>query len=1176
MLITSSALICIVVLAALFVYFGAEVAIYGSLVLFSIAPTWVASLIGDGRLDTRFVCFGLVVLLRLSLWQRYPLGRVCFADFCLLLLAVEVLFSKMQAIPFGPAMIFSVLTIWILPYAFGRLVSTLPHARQGVVVAATVSVVFLTALLLFESVVGINPINSILGRVGSINSEEGRRWGLRRAEGPSQHPISMGMIIAALLPWVLDGWSQVRKGTFPWRIQPWLANLLLMAPLVATLCCLSRGPMLVVMGTCFLLWVVRLSRLPRAAFAMVLVAGFITTVAYAQPITSYLERLAQDEKHARVIAIKGVHHHYTGTSHRLLLFPVYQDAMASAGWLGFGRFDLADPKYAKYVEPHLHQMFWSVDNQYVFSILNEGYLGLALFALLMLTVLYYCVSLSDRNREVYTAAIAAWLCSLAVVYMTVFSSSDFHFYVLFNLGFVAGCYARRENNVASFPAHAVGAVPMHFGVQASRQPLAAQRRAGRASLKNANDTPSLTSRKMPANRSNELTQHAVRQPSPFPSQAPAAVRSSSTPPKGIDARLIGKYLVLGILGAALGGSVAYFVAPKLETVSWMYKSRLNFRVGRLNVDSYQQPDIYTIMPDAFSKSVISDAVGHHLGPAVHSALEVQFGMGKSFVDLQFKWPDQQEGEELLGKVMDAGIDYSKAFRAERLEESQTDIAQEIKEVRNELARVENEQLQFRLANQVNDVAAELTLIQQEIRALEVQLLDVHAHRKGIDAMAVQRELQGKQTELLGAGPEDYIEGLAKQRELQRELALIQTDRARTKARLQYENQLKEVERKRALHAKKLLTDAELQRAELGLKLLAVDIDDTDDGTNVADKLDEVQAKLTLRETLNTDRFSTMVGEEIASRERIAALEARLSRNRAEEPRLRDLLPREEALSEKREALEVRLTELQKQVALCASFARSNINELYVVQDVVPADPATKSDLVKLSMALFIGSFGAFIFPFAVVDGLRIRRKRNIEELTNIGLGRLSLMQASNRLNLEDHSGEMNAPSADVRRMINQLFAVMPDDDYVLLFASLQNEPPSMALMFDVARCFSRRGRNVMLVIVDPAIVDPVTGENKPRFRDHQYASQLPDRFEIEHVDAAKEVVADLDRHRRNFDLIIVAAGFDTSDSQDLDLLTFYADGVVFTDVGTGKHFEKRVNVVRQLNDCEGNVLGMIS
>jgi hypothetical protein len=87
---------------------------------------------------------------------------------------------------------------------------------------------------------------------------------------------------------------------------------------------------------------------------------------------------------------------------------------------------------------------------------------------------------------------------------------------------------------------------------------------------------------------------------------------------------------------------------------------------------------------------------------------------------------------------------------------------------------------------------------------------------------------------------------------------------------------------------------------------------------------------------------------------------------------------------------------------------------------------------------------------------------------------------------------------------------------------------------------------------------------------------LPDRFEIEHVDAAKEVVADLDRHRRNFDLIIVAAGFDTSDSQDLDLLTFYADGVVFTDVGTGKHFEKRVNVVRQLNDCEGNVLGMIS
>jgi|GEM_PF-5952276 len=1175
MLIASSALICIVILTLLMISYGAEIAIYGSLVLMSLAPTWVGYYVGSSIIDTRCVCFGLAALLRIALLDRVPIGRLCFADICILLLGGEAIISKMQLFNLGPSMALSVISFWIVPYVFGRFVSSLPHARQGIAVAAMAAAVILTTLLLIESTVGINPINSALGHLGSGNSEQGGRWGLRRAEAIASHPISMGMIIAALFPWVLDGWSQIRKGVFPWAVPPLFAHALLLAPWVAVLCCLSRGPILVVMGTLLLLWVVRLQRF-RTTVAMTLAIGFFSAVLYAQPLTSFLEKLAQEDEHHEVMTVKGVPYNYSGTSHRLMLFPTYHDAMAAAGWLGFGGFDMKDPDHAKYIEPHLQRIFWSVDNQYIFSILNEGYLGLGLFAALTLAGIYYCISLSDRHRELYSASVAAWLCSLAVVYMTVFSSSDFHFYVLFNLGFVAGCYTRCGSGTGATPSVSAGKASRHSVSRSSHHSLARQGYVSQTTRKPTIDTQYETSRKMPASRSNELMPHVVHQPSQVRYQGPAAGSPSSIPSGGIDSRLIRKYVLLGFLGTAIGASVAYLVAPKLETVSWLYQSRLNFRTGRLNVDSYQQPDVFTIMPDAFSKTLISDALGNRIGPDAHSALTVQFGTGKPYVDLQFKWPDEQEGEELLKKVINAGIKYSADIRAGRLEESQNDINKEIAEVRGQLAVVENEQLQFRLANHVNDVAAELVMLQQEIRDIEVQLLDVNADRKGIDAIAVQRELHGQQRELLGDTPEDYIESLTKQRDLQRELVIIQTGRTRTKARFQYENQLKDVERKRALHAKKLLTDADLERAELGLKLFAVDMDDDGDSTSVERKLDDVQAKLSLRETLNSNRFTEIVGEEIANRERIVALEGRLSRNRAEEPRLRDLLPREETLIAKREASEERLEELQKQIALCGAFARSNINELYVVKDVALADPATKSNLIKLSLALFIGSFGAFISPFALVDGLRLRRKRNIEELTNIGLGRLSLLQASNRLHLEDHGGEMNAPAADVRRMINQLFAVMPPDDYVLLFASLQNEPPSMALMFDVARCFSRRGRNVVLVIVDPAVVDPATGEAKPRFRDHQYASHLPDRFEIQHVDIAKDVVVDLDRHRRNFDLVIIAAGFDASDSQDLNLLTFYADGVVFTDIGTGKHFQKRVNVVRKLNDCEGNVLGMIS
>jgi hypothetical protein len=657
---------------------------------------------------------------------------------------------------------------------------------------------------------------------------------------------------------------------------------------------------------------------------------------------------------------------------------------------------------------------------------------------------------------------------------------------------------------------------------------------------------------------------------------PAA--SSKSVDHSVDGKVIRKYVLLSIIAAALGASAAFFMAPKFETVLWNHQARLNFRAGRLNVDSYHQPDIYAIMPDAFSKAVLSDAMGYDIGHSVASAIEVRFGNGSPFIDLKMTWPDEAEGKQLLQKAIDAGIQYSVSYRAGRLEESKKDIEHEISQVAQQVALVENEQLQFQLANNVSSVETELEMIQQEIRSLEVQLIDAHAHRKGVDAVAVQREVQGEQSEALGTTSKNFVENLTKQRELQRELAILQADRSRTKARLQYENQLKEVERKRALHAKQLLTDSELERAELGLKLFAVDMVDNGSDQDVESKLNEVEEKLALRQTLNSNLFSEIVGDEISSRELITALEGRLKENQVEEPRLRELLPKEQAILAKRTSLEGRLGELQRQATLCDSFARSNINELYVEHDIAPADPATKSDIVKISLAMFIGCFGLVLSPFAFVDALKAKRQRDFAELTNIGLGQLGCINHHQPQLLEDHAGEINAPPAEVRRMINQLFAVMPPSDYVLLFASLQNEPPSMALMFDVARCFSRRGRNVILLIVDPAVVDVATGESKPRMRDTQYASQLPDHFVIEHVDNVQQIASDLDRHRRNFDLVVIAAGFDASDSQDLNLLTFYSDGVVFTDIGTGnaKQFEKRVKVVRKLNECEGNVLGLIS
>lgn len=1165
------ALLCVTLLA---MRYGAEVAIYGSIVLLSLAPTWVGFWLGEGRVDIRMTCLGLAFLLRASLWPRVPFGRFCFADLLVASLAISTICSKMQMYDLGPTMIYTTITMWILPYLLGRIIASLPHARTGMVVAASVTAAILSCLVVFEAVVGVNPINAILSHASTGNTGGVRRWGLLRAEAVAWHPIAMGMILAALLPWVLTAVRQIRSGAIARMIKPWHGIGLLLLTFAGVFCTMSRGPLLVVLGTMFLVVIIRMQRY-RTPIACALVIGLVAVGYNALAVTELLEKVAQEDKDGRQYMVKGKVYQYTGTSHRIMLFPIYEDAMAAAGWLGFGRFDMKNPDHSQYIEPHLREPFTSIDNHYIFTLLADGYLGLGIQGLILIVGVYYSIRLADRDRDFLSAALAAWLCSMILMNLTVCNDNDFRFYILLNLGLISGFYARRPDSRPSF-----NYVETRASGRAHSMRDGGNRRQPQPARNFASDFQPQTSRTMRSTSSHELMPHNGWQ---APAAAPYATPMPSAVPTtpGIDGRIIRKYLLLSIVAGICGASAAYFFGPKLETTQWIHQARLNFRSGRLNVDSYHQPDLSAIMPDAFSKPVLSEALGHHLGPSVRSALEVRYGMGTPFIDLKMMWPDEAEGKQLLQKAIDAGIQYSVQYRADRLEESKREIENELSEVARQVALVENEQLQFQLAHGVTNVATELAIIQQEIRGLEVQLLDARAHRKGIDAKLVQQEVQGEQSELLGATPKDYVANLSKQRELQRELALLQADRTRTKARLQYENQLKEVERKRALHAKQLLTDAELERAELGLKLFAVDMVDNGSDQDVASKLGEVEEKLALRQTLNDNLFNEMVGDEISSRERITSLEDRLNKNRLEEPRLRDLLPKEQAILAKRTALDTRHEELQRQASLCVSFARSNINELYVEQGITPAEPATKTDLIKISLGLFAGCFGLVLTPFAFADALKAKRKRDLQEMTNIGLGQLGQLGYINRhqpLLLEDHAGEVNAPPAEVRRMINQLFAVMPPNEYVLLFASLQNEPPSMALMFDVARCFSRRGRNVVLVIVDPAVVDIATGETKPRFRDTQYASQLPDRFEIEHVDSAQEVVTDLDRHRRNFDLVIVAAGFDASDSQDLDVLSFYADGVVFTDIGagTGKHFEKRVSVVRQLNETEGNVLGLIS
>lgn len=140
------------------------------------------------------------------------------------------------------------------------------------------------------------------------------------------------------------------------------------------------------------------------------------------------------EESSMLLVIKGEPVHYTGTSHRLLQLRVYEEAVAHAGWFGYGSVALAatDVKIP-YIEEHLRQMFFSIDNHYLQFVLQNGYVGITLFLVLCLTRAYYAATSAvagTDDRRYFVRYFAAMFIAVAVLVFTVWLASDYRFVLL--------------------------------------------------------------------------------------------------------------------------------------------------------------------------------------------------------------------------------------------------------------------------------------------------------------------------------------------------------------------------------------------------------------------------------------------------------------------------------------------------------------------------------------------------------------------------------------------------------------------------------------------------------------------------------------------------------------------------------------------------------------------------
>jgi hypothetical protein len=406
-----------------------------------IAPTWMYREFGAIRLDVRTaVALAVVAAIGLHPQTTWRI-RFIFADFVALALVVAQCVSEDLTNPATTAPVFVDLGLqWLLPYAVGRLAWRSMDDARSLIGPMAVACVVLSVWAAVESIVRFNPLGTLVGHAGSLQGMGDLRWGLRRAEGPVTHPIFFGLQLVLMLPFALAAARRAKRGDGPdwWRYVPWITA----AGVVFTM---SRGPQLGV-AVVLLTTIVLVQPHRRALVLIPTVAGLLFMASAGSWVVDFLHRWSGEETRMTVL-IRGEPYAYTGTTHRLLQLRVYEEAVAHAGWFGYGSIGLrAGETKIPYVEDHLRQMFSSIDNHYLQFVLQSGFVGLSLFVLLCLTGVGYAARATfaaANPAPLLSAAAAGGLSALVLLMASVWLASDFRMVLLLVVGLAGGMQASR-------------------------------------------------------------------------------------------------------------------------------------------------------------------------------------------------------------------------------------------------------------------------------------------------------------------------------------------------------------------------------------------------------------------------------------------------------------------------------------------------------------------------------------------------------------------------------------------------------------------------------------------------------------------------------------------------------------------------------------------------------------
>lgn len=433
---------------------------FGKIALISlIVPVWILLSRGDLPIDVRvgITFFGLLfcsVDYRTLAYRHWVLSDWAVLGLCLLHFVSDIVNDG-----FSWVVLIRASGEWSAAYVVGRWsVVQLSDLRPLQGTACSVAIV-LGLWSVSESVTGVNVANLVIEERPEDNTPHVQlRWGFKRAEGPTMHPIWFGMVQVLLTPWVLQAGREAIRGTGPlWRIAA--------APIGAAgiFFTMSRGPWLVYLFTCALTAACMYRVRPRyilATIAIVGVVGFLASDAVVQALHWTTSR--DLTKSGQKVVVEGEKVDLNETTHRLLLFKVYRTAMLRAGLIGFGTdrttgFPVRVP--VGQLDPVTMQRVRNIDSEYILIQLRFGLVGVVLLATVFLSTGMYGVLRAydpDVPARLFSAAQGGVLLGVALVFWVEYMPYDYSFPAFWTAG-IAASLRERGYLTARVPAPHVSA-----------------------------------------------------------------------------------------------------------------------------------------------------------------------------------------------------------------------------------------------------------------------------------------------------------------------------------------------------------------------------------------------------------------------------------------------------------------------------------------------------------------------------------------------------------------------------------------------------------------------------------------------------------------------------------------------------------------------------------------------